>query len=303
MHPQLSIVIPVYNSEKSINLLYEQLKKELKGEVCEVIFVDDASHDRSWEVLQQIKSESQLNITIIQLKHNIGQHRATLIGFMQCIGDIMVTLDDDLQHPPDEIKRLVQLSRKEKADVLYGVYRGRKQHSFVRNIASAFTAVASKYFSAHKKTKGSSFRVLTKEIVQQLVSHVNEFVYIEEAIHQYAQKIDFVEINHVKRKEGTSSYTILKLIELYLYILSVYHEKPLKKMLLISLGGMMAASAFIQYYVIDTEFPFLIKLVPLLVSLLLLGGGLFFASISLYCIFKRKTFLNNITPYQIKQHL
>ncbi len=126
-HIEYSIVIPVYNSEKSLSILFDGITDTMNrmGKSYEVIFVDDGSKDTSWDVLQAIKQQDEEHVTAIKLAKNFGQHNALLCGFSFAKGTAIITMDDDLQHPPEEISKLIEQYEKTKADVVYGSYKSK----------------------------------------------------------------------------------------------------------------------------------------------------------------------------------
>src|ERR1700752_3305226 len=110
MHNQLiSIVVPVFNSEKTLTELYTRINSAFENEKkqYQLIFIDDGSKDGSWEILKKLKENNPDKITLIQLTKNYGQHNAIICGFNYSKGDFIVTMDDDLQHPPEEISKLI----------------------------------------------------------------------------------------------------------------------------------------------------------------------------------------------------
>ena len=108
MEPMYSVVVPVYGSENSVEKLNDSIKSFFEGKSSyEIIYVDDASKDRSWDVLKKIKSHNT-NVTIIRLSKNFGQHAATICGFKHARGNYIITIDDDLEVHPEEIKKLME---------------------------------------------------------------------------------------------------------------------------------------------------------------------------------------------------
>jgi glycosyltransferase involved in cell wall biosynthesis len=226
---QVSIVIPVYNSTHSLFELHERINGAMLkiGKSFEIIFVDDNSKDMSWDTLLKIKEKAGEQVTIIQLKKNVGQHNAIICGFNFCSGEIIITMDDDLQHPPEEINKLIIQHEKNQADVVYGVYKDRK-HGVVRATGSMMAQKSSKYFANNKKGTGSSFRLFSKAIVDRLKGHLQNFIYIDEIIHWYTGNIEAVEVEHHARAEGKSSYNLIKLTRMYFSVLINFVAWPLK---------------------------------------------------------------------------
>ena len=166
-----SIVIPVYGSELIIEELYRKLTAVMEsiGKPFEVIFVDDCGPDESWRVLQSFASTDD-RIIAIQLMSNSGQGAATLCGFSKVNGKFVITMDDDLQHPPEEIPHLWDaLSSQEDIDVIMGVPR-RKQHNFFRRIGSSFiNQVNSIFLGKDPDLKFTSFRLMRRPVVSGLL--------------------------------------------------------------------------------------------------------------------------------------
>src|ERR1041385_1356950 len=140
-----SVVVPVYNSESSLRELHERLKKVMeKAGSYELIFVDDGSKDKSWKILEEIKNANPDHVVAISLARNFGQHNAIVCGFSNAKGSRIITMDDDLQHPPEEIPKLIAKQDEKKCDIVYGIYEDR-QHGVVRSAGSLFIRKTSKY--------------------------------------------------------------------------------------------------------------------------------------------------------------
>jgi len=138
INPMYSVIVPVYNSEESLAELYDRIHRFFNGreETFEVIFVDDRSTDESWRVLKNLKESYPETITAVRLGKNFGQHSASLCGMELAKGTWMITIDDDLQVPPEEIGELIEAQKTESAELVYGYYRN-KQHSAARNLGSS----------------------------------------------------------------------------------------------------------------------------------------------------------------------
>jgi glycosyltransferase involved in cell wall biosynthesis len=227
----ISIVIPVYNSAKSLKELFERINRTLlsSGKSYELILVDDGSKDESWKVLKEIKKNNTENVLAIRLEKNVGQHNAIICGFNFSKGSIVITMDDDLQHPPEEIPKLIQQYEKSQSEVVYGIYKSRK-HGFMRSAGSYMVQKSAKYFADYKGNVGSSFRLFTRPIIDQIKNHSQNFIFIDEIIHWYTGDIDFVPVEHHARKQGKSSYNLIKLIRLYFSVLVNFTAWPLKIM-------------------------------------------------------------------------
>ena len=230
MTKDFSVVVPVFNSADSLTELFTRLKVFFEGQKksFEVIFVEDGGDDGSWEVLGKLKENFPDLIKAIKLDRNYGQHNATMCGFGFAKGNQIVTIDDDLQHPPEEIIKLIQQAEKEQSVITYGIY-SKKQHSFARNILSKSVKISSKLFH-NGAENGSSFRLIDRKIVQKVLDHQVSFVFIDEIIYWYTDKIAFVEVNHVKREHNQSGYNPIRLFMMAANLTYFYTNIPLKIM-------------------------------------------------------------------------
>lgn len=230
MNPEYSIVVPVYNSEQTLRDLFDRTSAVFTetGSSFEMVFVDDYSQDKSWEVLIQIKKLHPENITAIKLSKNFGQHNAVFCGLEHAKGELIVTIDDDLQIPPEEIKKLIQVYQEKDADLVYG-YFGRKKHSLLRNLGSYFIKKSSR-FLLHSPGEGSSFRLITAGLAANILKHQQHFMYIDELLLWYTSNIAFTEVKHEKRSVHRSGYSTWKLFKLSANIVIYYTAVPLRIM-------------------------------------------------------------------------
>ncbi|PIQ27288.1 MAG: hypothetical protein COW63_16525 [Bacteroidetes bacterium CG18_big_fil_WC_8_21_14_2_50_41_14] len=249
MTKDFSVVVPVFNSAGSLTELFNRLKAFFEGQKksFEVIFVEDGGDDRSWEVLGKLKENFPDLVKAIKLDRNFGQHNATLCGFGFAKGNQIITIDDDLQHPPEEIIKLIQKAEIEQSVITYGIY-SKKQHSFARNILSKSVKTSSKLFH-NGAENGSSFRLIDRKIVQKVLDHQVSFVFIDEIIYWYTDKIAFVEVNHVKREHTKSGYNPMRLFMMAANLTYFYTNIPLKIMVysgfIISFFSFVTAIKFI----------------------------------------------------------
>jgi undecaprenyl-phosphate 4-deoxy-4-formamido-L-arabinose transferase len=246
-NPIYSVVIPVYNSEASLPELFERLEQVMKstGKPYEIMFIDDGSQDGSWQVLQELKSAHPGPVTAIRLAKNFGQHSATFCGFNFAKGDYIITIDDDLQCPPEEIPSLIKRMEETDAELVYGVF-DKKQHSVTRNIGShTFKRVSS---LMGRPKEGSSFRLISANIIQKLIIHHQNFVFIDEILHWYTDYVALTTVAHHPRKYKRSGYSPRKIWGLLANIMIYYTTIPLKLMIY---GG-LASSVF--FFVLSLTF-------------------------------------------------
>jgi polyisoprenyl-phosphate glycosyltransferase len=237
---EYSIVVPVYNSEASLEELFDRLTKVMDstGKSYEFIFVDDGSNDRSWEVLKKLKEKQPGVLTAIRLAKNFGQHSATFCGFNFAKGNFIITIDDDLQCPPEEIPRLIQTMEEADAELVYGISK-KKRHSFLRNIGSESFKRSASILGSSKE--GSSFRLISKNIIQKIIIHHQNFVFIDEILHWYTEYIALAAVEHHKRKYKSTGYSNKKIWGLFANILFYYTTAPLKLMVY---GGLISSAFF-----------------------------------------------------------
>ncbi len=227
-HPEFSVIIPVYNSEKTLDELFRRIDQVFNQieKTYEIIFVEDCGQDRSWEILMEIKRRHSDKVTIVKLGKNYGQHNAIMCGFNMAHGRFIITIDDDLQVPPEEIPKLVDHQRKSGSDVVYGIYK-QKMHGFSRNLGSR---IIQKIFRYVFDTKGdiTSFRLIRHEIIQKVQSHKQNFVFVDGLLHWYTSRITRTETSHEPRKAGRSGYTFSKLFRLSANLLFNFTTLPLR---------------------------------------------------------------------------
>ncbi|MCB0822430.1 MAG: glycosyltransferase family 2 protein [Bacteroidales bacterium] len=234
-----TVIVPVYNSENTLQALFDRTKAvfESLDKSFEMIFVEDGGKDNSWKVLTQIQKQNKNYVSAFRLNRNYGQHNATFCGMDHARGDYVITIDDDLQTPPEEIKKLIESAEAENSpDVVYGYYK-KKQHSWIRNIGSRFLKYYTKtLFKA--PGKGSSFRLFTHKINEQILSHRTTMVFIDELLLWYAGNISFIEVEHKTSEKAKSGYNLFKLIRMFMNVILYSTVTPLKIMVY---GGIFSA--------------------------------------------------------------
>ena len=228
--PEYSIVVPVYNSHESLDELFQRIDRTMNGlgKSYEVVFVDDDSHDASWNKLELLQKACPDAITAIHLARNFGQHNATICGIAQASGTYIITLDDDLQNPPEEIPKLISTMEESDADLVYGI-AGHKQHSIVRNLGSSALKASSRRIY-RTKGNGSSFRLMKASLGKALLNHQINFIYIDELFNWYTSHIAFVMVDHQKRPYQESTYTSRSLFSLFSNLVIYYTAIPLRIM-------------------------------------------------------------------------
>lgn len=239
----LSFVIPLYHSAGTIRALVKQIEAlEVPGG-HEIVLVNDGSRDGTADVCRQLVVESRIPILFLDHARNFGEHNAVLTGWRQARGAYVVNLDDDGQNPPAEAVRLWRHAEATGLDVVYGHYAA-KQHAAWRNAGSWLTNRMTDW--ALEKPKGfylSSFRCVSAFVARQVASNQGPFPYIDGLILQVTQRIGSLEVQHAPRLEGSSGYTMRKLLRLWLSTFVNFSIMPLRVATV--LGLLFAAAGFV----------------------------------------------------------
>ena len=224
----LSIVIPVFNSAAILPELLRRLEAVLQpsGRDYEVIMIDDDSADASWEVVEELARKDP-RVRGLQLMRNYGQHNALLSGIRQARMDVVVTLDDDLQHPPEEIPRLLE-KLEEGGDVVYGKPQ-REQHGLLRDAASQITKIAlQNAMGAETARDVSAFRVFRTGLRDSFESYESPFVSIDVLLTWATRRFSVIPVRHDPRQSGVSNYTARKLLVHALNMMTGFSTLPLQ---------------------------------------------------------------------------
>lgn len=232
---KLSVIIPVYNSEKTIRPLIEKLQATLSEISFEIVMVNDGSRDRSEQVCREL-SDAYANVRFISLRRNYGEFNAVMCGLNWAYGNYCVMIDDDFQNPPEEILKLVETAESGDYDVVY-TYYAKKQHSVGRNMGSRFVNWLTSYLlNKPKDLYLSSFKLIRQEVVQEIIKYHGPYPYIDGLIFRITRNIGTVQVAHQKREEGASNYTFHKLVSLFLNILFCYSSLPIRLFVPIGVG-------------------------------------------------------------------
>jgi undecaprenyl-phosphate 4-deoxy-4-formamido-L-arabinose transferase len=234
----LSIVVPVYRGEATVAALVNALAVLRPEGGMEVVLVNDGSPDKSAEICQDLVRQSPLPITYVEHMRNFGEHNAVMSGLRQAAGRYIITMDDDLQNPPEEVIKLYDHARLGGWDVVYTRY-ARKEHAGWRNLGSRFAnRVADWLLDKPKGLYLSSFRCMSALTVQSITRYDGPYPYIDGLIMQVTQRIDSIEVLHLPRREGRSNYTLKRLVRLWLNLATSFSLAPLRLATL--LGSAMA---------------------------------------------------------------
>ena len=246
--PALSVVIPVYLGAATIGELVGALRAlEIEGGL-EIVLVVDGSPANSLDVCKQLAAEPGAPITLLSLSRNFGEHNAVMAGFSRARGAYAITMDDDLQNPPAEVRRLFEHARDGGYDAVY-TYYAEKKHAPWRNLGSKFTNwCADRLIDKPPGLYLSSFRCISAFVRERIVaSYEGPFPYVDGLVFQVTQNVGRVQVHHLPRNEGQSNYTLRRLIRLWLAMFLNFSVMPLRLATLAGLafGALGAVGAVI----------------------------------------------------------
>lgn len=278
---ELSIVVPVYRSADCLSELARRVRAALDGRVgtYELILVNDASPDTSWEVISNLV-EAHPFVVGLNLRKNVGQDNAIMAGLHHASGATVVIMDDDLQHDPADIPALVKALTKD-TDVVYAAFDHKKQ-ALWKNIGSWFNdRVAVVVLGKPSNVYLSPFKAIRREVVDEIVKYDGPFTYVDGIIFGITSRITQVSATHGSRFAGQSNYTLLRSIMVWLKLATGFSVMPLRITMLI--GGAIAFFSFlmalffiIQALVLSREpegYPSLIVTIFFLGGIQLMGLG------------------------------
>ncbi len=233
--PDYSVVIPVYNSEGSLQELCKRIVAVFikMGLSYEIFLIDDFSSDNSWKVMEALREENA-NIKILQLMRNYGQHNAIMCGFHNVSGKYIITLDDDLQNPPEEIPKLINEINKG-YDVVIGAPDSKKDTAFKNAGSYLIRYLMTRIFNKPKELKLSSFRIINRPVVDGIKNFKTPYPFIAGILLSTTTNIANVTVKHDERKYGKSNYNLSKLLKLAFNLIINYSAIPLR---LIAFVGM-----------------------------------------------------------------
>ena len=227
---KLSIIIPVYNSENILEELVNQITNEIQKinnlSDYEIILVNDKSIDGSWQIIEKICHESKY-VAGIDLMKNVGQHNALIAGIKSSNSDFVITMDDDLQHSPKFIEKII-LKLNEGYDVCYTKYVNNK-YSFFKKLGSiANDKIANVVLQKPKNLYLSSFKGINKNVVNEIKKFSGPYVYLDGIILDLTRNIGTVDIDHNERLDGKSNYNLNKLFSLWIKVFTNSSIYPLR---------------------------------------------------------------------------
>jgi undecaprenyl-phosphate 4-deoxy-4-formamido-L-arabinose transferase len=271
---KVSVVVPVYNEEANLPELIARLTAVMDGlgRPYELLFVDDGSRDRSLEILVEAERAHPGRMRVLELSRNFGQHQAILAAFESVSGDVVVTLDADLQNPPEEIPRLLA-KFEEGYDVVGGV-RQNRQDSFLRKAASRLVNRATTFITRMRLTDfGCMLRAYSREVVEEINRCDEASTFIPALGQSFARRPTEVAVAHAPRRHGSSNYSLYRLIRLNFDLMTGFSLVPLQVFglmgTLVAFGGIaFGLFLFVRRLVVGAEVEGVFTLFAILFTLL-----------------------------------
>jgi glycosyltransferase involved in cell wall biosynthesis len=298
---EISIVIPVYNSSSIIDELYKRISQEIKIPY-EIIFVNDCSKDDSWKKIVSL-SKQYPSITGINLRKNSGQDNAILAGLRISKGNYCVIMDDDLQHNPADIHQLYNECKKG-FDVCYANFNSRKQN-IVKNLGSnANGKMAELLVSKPKGIYLSPFKIINKSTATEIAQFAGPYPYIDGIILTITQNLCQIDVEHLKRFNGKSNYTLSKSISVFIKLFTGFSVLPLRIATFMgciaTFVGFMLSLKYLYDYFISKNY---IEGWTTVVVLIIFFGGLILITLGIMGEYIGRMYLtlNNKPQYSISE--
>jgi len=271
---KVSVVVPVYNEEGNLPELIQRLTAVMDalGRSYELVFVDDGSRDRSLEILEAAARERAGRMRVLELARNFGQHQAILAAFENVTGDVVVTLDADLQNPPEEIPKLLA-KFDEGYDVVGGV-RQNRQDSFLRKAASRLVNRATTLITRMRLTDfGCMLRAYSREVVEEINRCDEASTFIPALGQSFARRPTEVAVAHAARRHGESHYSLYRLIRLNFDLMTGFSLVPLQVFglmgMAVAVGGVaFGVFLFVRRLIVGAEVEGVFTLFAILFTLL-----------------------------------
>jgi undecaprenyl-phosphate 4-deoxy-4-formamido-L-arabinose transferase len=243
---EVSIVVPVFNEEASLPALFTRLYAVLDGAGVsyECLFIDDGSRDRSAALLRAQQQARPAETRVILFQRNFGQHAAILAGFQYATGDVVVTLDADLQNPPEEIPRLIEAARAGH-DYVGTIRRGRQDHWLRRSMSKLINAARARTTQIRISDHGCMLRAYSRAIVAAINSSAEINTFIPALAYLYARAPTEIEVAHEARHAGKSKYSMYRLIRLNFDLMTGFTAVPLQLYSMLGIAVSIIAGLFV----------------------------------------------------------
>lgn len=225
--PVLSLVIPVFNSQDNLELLCQKIEQALTGQKFEIVLINDASIDNSWQVIQKLAAGNN-HIRGINLRKNCGQDNALMAGFSHATGEYIVIMDDDLQHSPFDISKLHQKIQ-EGYDVVFARFK-KKKHATWKNLGSWLNGVIAEILiDKPPHIYLSPFKIIRAEVVEEIQKYKGPYPYIDGLVFMVTSNVGQIEnIDHHLRHAGKSNFNLARSVTVFLKLATNFSVFPLR---------------------------------------------------------------------------
>jgi len=246
--PYLSVVIPVYNEEANLESLYARLTGVLDtfGKSYEIVFTNDGSRDRSGVILEQFHRLRPEQVRVIDFNGNFGQHMAIMAAFERVRGDVIVTLDADLQNPPEEIPKLVA-AVEAGHDVVGGYRKERRDTLFRRYASKLINALRARITRIRMRDQGCMLRAYRRSIVDNISASNETSAFIPALAYSFAANPTEIEVEHAVRAAGKSKYRLYDLIRLNFDLMTGFSVVPLQVFTMFGMLVSILSTLFVVY--------------------------------------------------------
>jgi undecaprenyl-phosphate 4-deoxy-4-formamido-L-arabinose transferase len=254
-NPYLSIVVPVYNEAENLENLFTRLTSALDqfGKTYEILLINDGSRDATESILNDLFKRRPDVIRVVHFNGNFGQHMAIMAGFERVRGDIIITLDADLQNPPEEIPNLVK--EMEKGHDYIGSIRKNRQDTGFRRYASRLNnLIRARITGIVMNDQGCMLRAYKRHIIDAVVASQESSVYIPALAYSYASNPTEIEVEHNSREAGVSKYNLYKLLRLNFDLMTGFSLVPLQLFTLFGMVVSLASTLFVFYLLLRRLF-------------------------------------------------
>jgi undecaprenyl-phosphate 4-deoxy-4-formamido-L-arabinose transferase len=237
---EISVVIPVFNGASSVADVVARIREVFNDCSHEIVLVDDGSMDHSAKICRDLAHRDAKRVHFVELSRNFGEHSAVLAGLARSRGQYVAVLDDDGQNPPEELPRMLGELKRSELDVIYGKYSERKHHWF-RQLGSRFNdRVANIMLRKPPELYLSSFKVMNRFIVNEIIKYSGPFPYIDGLICRTSNRLGQIDVAHAPRIAGRSNYSLVRLVRLWLNMFLGFSIVPLR---FASIVGLLTAAS------------------------------------------------------------
>jgi len=246
--PYVSVVIPVYNEQENLEALFARLTAVMdkSGKPFEILFTNDGSRDRSGDILRDFHHRRPNQVRVIDFNGNFGQHMAIMAAFEHARGEVVVTLDADLQNPPEEIPKLLA-AIEQGHDVVGGYRKNRKDTLFRKYASRLINGIRARITNIRMRDQGCMLRAYRKNIIDNIVASRETSTFIPALAYSFAADPAEVEVEHAARAAGESKYRLYDLVRLNFDLLTGFSVVPLQVFTLIGMGVSILSILFVVY--------------------------------------------------------